>query len=65
MANNESQSTLPPYVVKGQWIDPDPDPISGPRQHPYGLAAYQIGNVETGEVRIYPSRAAAMGWVLS
>lgn len=56
----------PPYVVRGKWVDPlPPDPARGPRTHPYGPEAYLIANVETGEVRIYPTRDDAMAWALS
>lgn len=58
-------TNLPPYVIRGEWKDDAPLTWEGPRGHPYGPEAYCIANVETGEVRIYPNREAAMEWALS
>jgi hypothetical protein len=56
---------LPPYVILGKWVDPNPAPLVGwqrPRLHPYGSlsAAYLIA-VE-GETLVFPSKAAADAW---
>lgn len=45
---------LPPYVISGEWDDPEPD---GGRNHPYGADAYQIEIC--GRVYIFPNKEAA------
>ena len=56
---------LPPYVILGKWVDPNPAPRSAlqfPRRHPYGglVNAYHI-QVD-GETLVFPSKAAADAW---
>ncbi len=55
-------ASLPPYVVAGEWEDPEPRHPAMPRRtHPYGPEAWQevCGD---GVARIFPTAGAATLW---
>lgn len=46
----------PDFIIAGEWVDADPNPILGPRTHPFGFDAYE--ETRGGVRRIYRDQAA-------
>lgn len=46
----------PDFIIAGEWHDPNPHPILGPRTHPFGSYAHE--ETRGGVRRIYRDRAA-------
>lgn len=59
-----SQSAAEPdFIIDGRWVDPDPNPILGCRQHPFGPDAW-IETVD-GVRMIFRDRAARDAYLAS
>lgn len=53
-------TTLPPFIIAGQWTDGQPAGAMGPRVHPYGRDARHL--VRGRLVLVFPDAAAVAAY---